>query len=72
VRTLVASVRVRLTDPATAEIGRLVVAPDRQGSDLGTALVRRYQRLGYRETGRAPVGRYDLVHLAKTRAAAPG
>lgn len=36
---LVASVRVRLTDSATAEVGRLVVAPDRQGSGLGTALL---------------------------------
>jgi ribosomal protein S18 acetylase RimI-like enzyme len=36
---LVASVRVRLADPAAAEIGRLVVAPDRQGNGLGTALL---------------------------------
>jgi ribosomal protein S18 acetylase RimI-like enzyme len=42
---LVASVRVRQTAPAAAtapvaaEIGRLVVAPDRQGSGLGTALL---------------------------------
>jgi predicted GNAT family N-acyltransferase len=32
---LVAGVRVRLTGPASAEIGRLVVAPDRQGAGLG-------------------------------------
>lgn len=94
---LVASVRVRLTDPDTAEIGRLVVAPDRQGNGLGTALLlaaearlprevmvfrlftgehshanlRLYQRLGYRETGRTPVGSYHLVYLAKNRALAP-
>lgn len=37
---LVASVRVRLFDGATAEIGRLVVAPDRQGDGLGSALLR--------------------------------
>lgn len=36
---LVASVRVRQAAPATAEVGRLVVAPDRQGSGLGTALL---------------------------------
>jgi ribosomal protein S18 acetylase RimI-like enzyme len=36
---LVASVRVRLSKE-TAEIGRLVVAPDRQGHGLGTALLR--------------------------------
>lgn len=36
---LVASIRVRLADPATAEIGRLMVAPDRQGNGLGTALL---------------------------------
>jgi ribosomal protein S18 acetylase RimI-like enzyme len=36
---LVASIRVRLADPVTAEIGRLVVAPDRQGNGLGTALL---------------------------------
>jgi ribosomal protein S18 acetylase RimI-like enzyme len=92
---LVASIRVRQADSATAEIGRLAVAPDRQGDGLGTALMlaaearlqddvtiirlftgehshanlRLYQRLGYRETGRAPVGGYNLVHLAKSRAA---
>jgi ribosomal protein S18 acetylase RimI-like enzyme len=36
---LVASVRIRLGE-TVAEIGRLVVAPDRQGSGLGTALLR--------------------------------
>ncbi|MBO0890195.1 MAG: GNAT family N-acetyltransferase [Acidothermales bacterium] len=36
---LVAAVRVRLVDPTTAEIGRLVVAPDRQGRGLGSALL---------------------------------
>lgn len=36
---LVASVRIRRADPATAEVGRLVVAPDRQGNGLGTALL---------------------------------
>jgi ribosomal protein S18 acetylase RimI-like enzyme len=36
---LVASVRVRLHEE-TAEIGRLVVAPDRQGNGLGTALLK--------------------------------
>jgi len=36
---LVASVRVHLSKE-TAEIGRLVVAPDRQGHGLGTALLR--------------------------------
>jgi ribosomal protein S18 acetylase RimI-like enzyme len=93
---LVASIRVRQTGSATADIGRLAVAPDRQGNGLGTALMltaearlqddvtvirlftgehshanlRLYQRLGYRETGRAPAGSYNLVHLAKHRAAA--
>lgn len=36
---LVASVRIFLADPVTAEAGRLVVAPDRQGDGLGTALL---------------------------------
>ena len=36
---LVASVRFRLADGGVAEIGRLVVAPDRQGHGLGTALL---------------------------------
>jgi ribosomal protein S18 acetylase RimI-like enzyme len=36
---LVASVRTRLVDPVTAEVGRLVVAPDWQGKGLGTALL---------------------------------
>jgi ribosomal protein S18 acetylase RimI-like enzyme len=36
---LVACVRVRLAGPATAEIGRLVVAPDRQGEGLGSGLL---------------------------------
>jgi len=36
---LVASGRIRLADPAEAEIGRLTVAPDRQGNGLGTALL---------------------------------
>lgn len=36
---LVASVRLRLGDDV-ADIGRLVVAPDRQGNGLGTALLR--------------------------------
>jgi ribosomal protein S18 acetylase RimI-like enzyme len=36
---LVASVRTRLSDPATAEVGSLVVAPDWQGNGLGTALL---------------------------------
>lgn len=36
---LVASVRVRLADLATAEVGRLCVAPDRQGNGLGSALL---------------------------------
>jgi SAM-dependent methyltransferase/GNAT superfamily N-acetyltransferase len=36
---LVASARVRLVDPVTAEVGRLTVAPDRQGNGLGTTLL---------------------------------
>lgn len=36
---LVAAVRVRLVDAHTAELGRLVVAPDRQGQGLGSALL---------------------------------
>jgi ribosomal protein S18 acetylase RimI-like enzyme len=36
---LVASVRIRLADLDAAEIGRLVVAPDRQGQGFGTALL---------------------------------
>ena len=91
---LVASVRTRLVDPVTAEVGRLVVAPDWQGNGLGTAVLlaaedriqievttirlftgershanqRLYKRLGYAETGRTPVGSYDVVHFAKARA----
>jgi ribosomal protein S18 acetylase RimI-like enzyme len=45
---LVASTRVRLAEPSVAEIGRLAVAPDRQGSGLGTAL------LGAAEAGLPP------------------
>jgi ribosomal protein S18 acetylase RimI-like enzyme len=37
---LVASVRVRLAEPGIAEVGRLVVAPDRQGLGLGSGLLR--------------------------------
>ena len=37
---LVASVRVRLAEPDVAEVGRLVVAPDRQGHGLGSGLLR--------------------------------
>ncbi|HEX6445924.1 MAG TPA: GNAT family N-acetyltransferase, partial [Streptosporangiales bacterium] len=36
---LVAAVRVHLVDTATAELRRLVVAPDRQGQGLGSALL---------------------------------
>jgi len=36
---LVASVRVRLVEPNVAEVGRLVVAPDRQGHGLGSGLL---------------------------------
>jgi ribosomal protein S18 acetylase RimI-like enzyme len=36
---LVASVRVHLIGEATAEVGRLVVAPDSQSNGLGTALL---------------------------------
>jgi len=36
---LVASVRILTVDPATAEIRRLTVAPDRQGQGLGTTLL---------------------------------
>jgi ribosomal protein S18 acetylase RimI-like enzyme len=36
---LVASLRVTLIDASTAEIRRAVVAPDRQGQGLGTALL---------------------------------
>lgn len=36
---LVAAVRVRLLDAHTAQLGRLVVAPDRQGQGLGSALL---------------------------------
>ncbi|GAA2757878.1 GNAT family N-acetyltransferase [Actinopolymorpha rutila] len=36
---LVAGVRVRLVEESTAEIGRLTVAPDRQGRGLGTTLL---------------------------------
>lgn len=36
---LVASVRVHRVDAETAEMGRLVVAPDRQGNGLGSALL---------------------------------
>lgn len=36
---LVASLRVRRVDADTVEVGRLVVAPDRQGNGLGSALL---------------------------------
>lgn len=36
---LVASVRVRMASRDCAEVGRLVVAPDRQGNGLGSALL---------------------------------
>lgn len=36
---LVASVRVRQAAQTSAEVGRLVVVPDRQGSGLGSALL---------------------------------
>lgn len=87
---LIAAVRVELGE-AVAELGRLAVVPDRQGSGLGTSLLvhaeehlpariaaielftgehsagnlRLYQRLGYRETHRTPLGAYELVHLRK-------
>jgi RimJ/RimL family protein N-acetyltransferase len=36
---LVASVRIRMVDSTTVEVGRLIVAPDWQGNGLGTALL---------------------------------
>jgi ribosomal protein S18 acetylase RimI-like enzyme len=36
---VVASVRTRLADDGRADVGRLVVAPDRQGHGLGSALL---------------------------------
>lgn len=38
-RRLVASVRVRMASLDSAEVGRLVVAPDRQGNGLGSVLL---------------------------------
>ncbi|WP_031468704.1 GNAT family N-acetyltransferase [Sciscionella sediminilitoris] len=40
---LVAAVRVRCAD-GVAELGRLIVAPDRQGAGLGSALLRAAER----------------------------
>jgi hypothetical protein len=53
----------RVTGWGIRDQGRLV-ASVREHSH---ANLRLYQRLGYRETGRAPAGGYHLVHLAKTR-----
>lgn len=86
---LVGAVRLRRVGSAV-ELGRLTVAPDRQGKGVGsfllreaeaafpqtremqlftgehsTANIRLYERSGYVETGRTPVGDYSIVHLAK-------
>jgi GNAT superfamily N-acetyltransferase len=34
--------------------------------EYSTDNIRLYERFGYRETGRSPAGRYDLVHFAKS------
>ena len=87
---LVGAVRLRRIGSAV-ELGRLTVAPDRQGKGIGSLLlgkaetvfpdarvmqlftgeksfanIRLYERNGYVETGRTPVGEYSIVHLAKT------
>ena len=86
---LIAAVRLRRIG-STVELGRLTVAPDRQGKGIGSFLlgeaekafpearemqlftgerssanIRLYERSGYVETGRTPVGDYSIVHLAK-------
>lgn len=87
---LVGAVRLRRSG-AVLYLGRLTVAPDRQGEGIGTRLLlhaetvhpevrelrlftgehsaanlRLYSRHGYRETGRTPAGRYQLVQLVKS------
>lgn len=86
---LVGAVRLRRVGTAV-ELGRLTVAPDRQGQGIGTFLlaeaeraflearemrlftgehslanIRLYERVGYNETERTPVGTYSLVHFTK-------
>jgi GNAT superfamily N-acetyltransferase len=91
---LIGSVRLRRVGQMV-ELGRLIVAPDRQGHGLGTRLllhaetvfpdaaeirlftgeksaadIRLYRRWGYHETGRTQAGHYQLIHFAKSLAAA--
>ena len=51
---IVGSVRARLAGDAWF-IGRLVVAPDRQGAGIGSALIREIERLAPAEAGRFAV-----------------
>lgn len=87
---LTGAVRLRRTG-SVVDLGRLTVAPDRQGQGIGsfllraaedivprpgemrlftgehsTANIRLYEREGYVESERTPVGAYALVHFTKT------
>ncbi|MGH3780647.1 MAG: GNAT family N-acetyltransferase [Pseudonocardiaceae bacterium] len=72
---LVAAVRLRIEDEA-AELGRLVVAPDREGQGLGSRLLRLSDRCEQLDQG--PVGPSgprleagDLSSTASTRSVLP-
>lgn len=59
---LVAAVRWRLHD-GMAHIGRLVVAPDRQGGGLGTALLRAAQRTSGAQRFELFTGHLSLANI---------